>query len=93
MLRDLNIDYVIRGEGEKPFTALVDGVPGDQIGGLSYRCEHPLQPFRHNPPDGPIQDLDALPTPAYHLVRFEAYKPAIGAYRLLALPDERPTNG
>lgn len=93
LLRDENIDYVIRGEGEVAFTALLDGAPLDSIGGLSYRGGNPLQPHQHNDMADPIENLDALPTPAYHLVPFEAYKPTIGAYRRLPAVNMTMTRG
>lgn len=93
VLSDDNIDYVIRGEGEKPFFALVDGQPLESIGGLSYRGTNPLQPFEHNALDDPIQDLDSLPTPAYHLVPFERYEPAVGAYKRLPSINMTMTRG
>jgi len=93
VLGDDNVDFVIRGEGEIPFMDLVDGRPLESIGGLSYRGKNPLQPIQHNPPAEPIQDLDALPTPAYHLIRFELYKPAVGAYRRLPSINMTMTRG
>lgn len=85
VMRNSNIDFVIRGEGELPFLALVNGEPLDSIGGLTYRNGNPLQPVAHNPMAEPLTDLDALPTPAYHLIQFHRYKPAVGAY--LRLPS------
>lgn len=93
VLRDANIDFVIRGEGELAFTQLVRGEPFSTIGGLSYRGSNPLQPIEHNALDEPIQDLDSLPTPAYHLIRFDAYKPAVGAYRRLPSVNMTMTRG
>ena len=93
VLVDPNIDYVIRGEGEKPFYALVDGQPLESIGGLSYRNGNPLQPMVHNPPAEPVADLDSLPTPAYHLIKFHLYKPATGAYRRLPTVNMTMTRG
>ena len=93
VMRDPNIDYVIRGEGELPLFELVDGRPLESIAGLSYRGANPLQPIQHNPPGQPIEDLDSLPTPAYHLIPFNAYKPAIGAYRRLPAVNMTMTRG
>jgi len=93
VLRDVNIDYVIRGEGERPFARLVSGEPLGSIGGLSHRVSNPFQPIEHNVVDEPIQDLDSLPTPAYHLVRFDAYKPAVGACRRLPNINMTMTRG
>ncbi|MCH7596945.1 MAG: cobalamin-dependent protein [Planctomycetes bacterium] len=93
VLADANIDYIIRGEGEIPFSKLLDGDPLESIGGLSYRGGNPLQPIQHNDMDEPITDLDSLPTPAYHLIPFEKYKPAIGAYRRLPAVNMTMTRG
>ncbi len=93
VMQDRNVDFVIRGEGELPFGSLVDGESPDSISGLSMRTTNPLQPIRHNPAGAPIQDLDALPTPAYHLIQFDLYKPAIGAYRRLPAVNMTMTRG
>lgn len=93
VLRDRSVDYVIRGEGELPFVSLVEGEPAEMIPGLSYRGSNPLQPIQHNPMGEPIRDLDSLPTPAYHLIRFDLYKPAIGAYRRLPAINMTMTRG
>lgn len=93
VLRDEHIDFVIRGEGEIPFLDLVDGRAHGAIGGLAYRSGNPLQPIAHNPEDEPLTDLDALPTPAYHLIPFELYKPAVGAYRRLPAVNMTMTRG
>ncbi len=93
VLGDENIDFVVRGEGEIPFAELIEGRPWESIGGLSYRGKNPLQPITHNKLSEPIADLDALPTPAYHLIRFDLYKPAIGAYRRLPSINMTMTRG
>jgi len=93
VMRDENIDYVIRGEGEIAFCSLLDGEAMESIGGLSYRGKNLLQPIEHNPLAEPIAELDSLPTPAYHLTKFELYKPAIGAYRRLPAVNMTMTRG
>lgn len=93
VLEDCNIDFVIRGEGERSFWELGENRPIESIGGLSYRNDNPLQPVTHNPQAAPISDLDSLPPPAYHLIRFELYKPAIGAYRRLPAITMTMTRG
>lgn len=93
VLQDADIDYVIRGEGEQPFFSLVDGRPLESVGGLSHRSNRLLEPITHNPVAEPIMDLDSLPTPAYHLIRFERYKPAVGAYRRLPTINMTMTRG
>ena len=61
VLSDPNVDYVVRGEGERTFSALVEGHPVETISGLSYRGTTPLQPIVNNAEDTPITDLDSLP--------------------------------
>lgn len=93
VLANVDIDYVVRGEGEKPFSALVEGQPLESIGGLSYRGANPLQPIVHNRVDAPITDLDSLPTPAYSLIKFDRYKPSVGSYRRLPSVNMTMTRG
>lgn len=62
------VDFVLRGEAEITLPLLLDRLAGEhqleQVPGLSYRIE--ARPQRNaNAPV--ITDLDALPTPAYHL--------------------------
>jgi radical SAM superfamily enzyme YgiQ (UPF0313 family) len=57
-------DFVVRGEGEAAFRALVDGLAGSSfdpagIAGLSWRGP---RGYRHNP-DGALLELDSLPLP------------------------------
>ncbi len=69
------IDYVIRGEGERTFTELIRALTGggdlNSIHGLSFRSNGLIQ---HNPPRSLIEDLDTLPYPAYHLVEKNLHK-------------------
>jgi hypothetical protein len=62
------VDFVLRGEAEQTLPLLLDQLEGeqrlDQVPGLSY-CVG-AQP-RRNANAPVIQDLDALPSPAYHL--------------------------
>jgi radical SAM superfamily enzyme YgiQ (UPF0313 family) len=57
------VDYVVRGEGERTFRALLDaledGAPLNTIPGLSYR-PHPSSAFVHNPAR-PVQRLEDAP--------------------------------
>ncbi len=93
VLQDLHVDYVIRGEGEESLVELVEGRPLESIGGLSYRSDEAGSPILHNPQSEPIADLDSMPPPAYHLIRFELYKPAVGAYRRLPALSITVTRG
>lgn len=62
------VDLVLRGEAEHSLPNLLDQLDGDRrldlVAGLTYRCA--LQPQR-NANANVIEDLDALPSPAYHL--------------------------
>lgn len=62
------VDLVLRGEAEHTLPLLLDQLEGerrlDQVPGLSYRVD--AQP-RRNANAPVIENLDALPAPAYHL--------------------------
>jgi radical SAM superfamily enzyme YgiQ (UPF0313 family) len=62
------IDFVVRGEADESFPALLEALSGsgkiDDVQGLSYRRNG--APVR-TPNAAPILDLDALPLPAFHL--------------------------
>jgi len=63
------IDVVCRGEGERTIVELADaleaGRPIDDVLGVSFRRGGELH---HNDDRPPIEDLDALPLPAYDLI-------------------------
>ncbi len=63
-----SFDFLVTGEGEKTFYELIEaqdkGRPLDNIEGLSFRKGKRIQV---NPPRDYIQDLDALPFPAWNL--------------------------
>ena len=65
-----NVDFVIRGEGEKTFTELTNHLdehkPLDSVAGLSFRHKNQII---HNQDRPLIQDLNSLPMPAYHKVQ------------------------
>lgn len=64
------VDFVLRGEAEASLPALIDQLHGeqrfDQVGGLTYRVGN--EP-RRNPSAKLIEDLDALPPPAYDMTQ------------------------
>jgi anaerobic magnesium-protoporphyrin IX monomethyl ester cyclase len=72
-----NFDYLICGEGERPFTDLVMGRDISAIKGLLWREAGTI---RQNPPMEPIEDLDSLPFPARHLVDVGKYIPIPSNY-------------
>ena len=64
VLQRPDIDFVVRGEGERTFVELAEALAtgGDlaQIPGLSWRCEDDI---KHNPQQELIHDLDSLSPP------------------------------
>lgn len=64
LLKNLEFDYAIRGEGEFAFLELAQGIPLEQIRGLSYRENNSVV---HNQEREFISDLDTLPFPARDL--------------------------
>jgi anaerobic magnesium-protoporphyrin IX monomethyl ester cyclase len=75
VMADPNIDYVVLGEGElaadELSAALRKGGPVGQIDGLAWREGGEL---RLSPQKRFVEDLDALPFPAWDLVDLSAYR-------------------
>ncbi len=73
-LQSENIDYLVRGEGEKTVLELVktieDGTEVGGIAGISYRKDGKII---HNPKRELIENLDELPYPARHLFNQRKY--------------------
>lgn len=74
-LADDSVDFVLRGEGEVSFPALLDGLrrgvaPVSLEGVAGRQRDGTLFMGRPAPV---IADLDALPLPAYHLIDMERY--------------------
>lgn len=71
----LDFDFLVRGEGEfviaELLNALNNNLPLHAIRGLVYRQENNIV---INAPLPPIEDLDALPFPARHLLNNKLYK-------------------
>lgn len=69
-----NVDIAVVGEGEYAMRDIANYAAGqkniEQIEGIAYRNEGKV--FL-NKPRPPIENLDALPFPAYHLVDIEVY--------------------
>lgn len=80
VLRNEAIDLVVRGEGERTLSRIVAGEPWSGIAGLAFRGEDGIV---LTPPAPIVRDLDSLPPPAYHLIDFRRYHPAVGAYEQL----------
>ncbi len=90
VLCNLAVDVVVRGDGEEPFLELVQGLPLEEIGGISYRQGSTVI---HNRPRPVEMNLDKYPFPAYHLAPMDKYYPAIGAYKRLPAINMVMTRG
>jgi anaerobic magnesium-protoporphyrin IX monomethyl ester cyclase len=71
------VDVIVRGEGERSFAALLgalrDGTPLDAVRGITFVWDGEIV----RTPDEPVlDDLDALPFPARHLVDMTRYRGA-----------------
>jgi anaerobic magnesium-protoporphyrin IX monomethyl ester cyclase len=68
------VDIVVRSEGELTWIDLCDhlehGESLDELPGITYQREGKVI---HNPDRAVIEDVDALPFPAYHLYRMNRY--------------------
>jgi hypothetical protein len=62
------VDFILRGEAEHNLPILVEQLERDcqlhLVPGLTFRC---CEEIHRNPNSKVIEDLDALPSPAYHL--------------------------
>ena len=90
MLRNSAIDVVVRGDGEEPICDLVEGISPESIAGVSFRDGTTV---KHNPARPVNMDLDKYPFPAYHLIDFKNYFPAVGSYRNLPAINMLMTRG
>ena len=90
MLRNSNIDLVIRGDGEEAMIEILQGKPFEHIAGGSHRKD---QLVVHNEARAVQMDLDAYPMPAYHLVDFNLYYPGATTYRNLPAINLLMTRG
>jgi len=78
-LENSNIDFVVKGEGEKTFSELLNsllyGNPSvESINGLVFKKNGKIV---LNPPRAPIDDLDSIPFPAWEVVDFKRYSKQI----------------
>lgn len=76
-------DFVIAGEGEYPMVELLKALEEGRtdfarIAGLTYRQDGKVM---CNPRAPMIEDLDAIPWPAYHLLPIKEYSPSV-VYRV-----------
>src|SRR5262245_14135637 len=90
MLANSAVDGVVRGDGEEAALEIVQGRPFAEILGVSYREGVAVA---HTMPRPVRMDLDSYPMPAYHLVDFKNYFPAVGTYRNLPAMNALMTRG
>ena len=74
VISDLNIDYVVIGEGERTICALLDALENDDdvagISGLAFRNKYRMV---INPPNNWIDDINSIAFPAFDLLDIEKY--------------------
>ena len=90
MLRNSAIDAVCRGDGEETMVDVLRNLPFSDIKGLSHRSGLHVV---HNAPRPLEKNLDKYPFPAYHLIDFKKYFPAVGTYRRLPAISMLVTRG
>lgn len=74
VIKEPNIDYIVRGEGEYTFQELINGIDPREILGLSYKENHGSNGgYFHNEPRPFIPDLDELPFPRKDLINYSPY--------------------
>lgn len=83
-------DFVLSGEAEATLPLLVGGETPEKVPGLCRRDDGTI---RRNEPGPPIEDLDALPAPAFAKLPIGKYRPALGNYRLLPCLGVTMTRG
>lgn len=70
----IEIDYVVRGEGEHTVLGLIDAFKTNKsivgLTGITYRNDNGV---KENPPAQRIKPLDSLPNPAYRLLDMNKY--------------------
>ena len=76
VLKNPNVDIVVRGEGEFTCLDIVKNKPLNEILGISYKSDGGI---RHNLDRPLIEDIDCLPFPAYHLMPMDHYHTALGS--------------
>jgi magnesium-protoporphyrin IX monomethyl ester (oxidative) cyclase len=72
-LADPNIDYVILGEGEQVFPQLIESLQTGQVACVAGIAFRDGEAIRINPRNAFINNLDALPFPARHLLPMSKY--------------------
>ncbi|MDD5069588.1 MAG: radical SAM protein [Candidatus Omnitrophica bacterium] len=89
VLKEKNVDVVVRGEGERPFALLAEAVSSkttySKIPSISYKANGSIV---HNPLSE-LADLKNLPELPYHLIDIRGYMPKMGRRRSLNYESSR----
>lgn len=79
-----NIDFVIKGEGEKPFFHLLEALEGRfQLSGVSGLVYKKGGEIVNNPIEGLIDNLDEIPFPDRKLLPIEKYNSILSGGRVV----------
>jgi radical SAM superfamily enzyme YgiQ (UPF0313 family) len=75
LMKNENVDVIVRGEGEATFTSLVESIEsGRNLANLNGVAFKEGGTVKINPEASLIQNLDTLPFPAFHLLPMENYR-------------------
>lgn len=77
VLQNKYVDFAIRGEAEITFKELTQKSK-EEILGLSYKIDNKIVNNQDRPP---LDYLDSIPDPAYHLLPIKKYRSSIGSYK------------
>jgi len=76
------VDVVVRGQGELTLLEIVERLrDGKNLDGVLGTSQKPGGRVVHHP-ERPVENVNNLPAPAYHLADVDAYQQACGARRL-----------
>lgn len=76
IIKDENVDFIIRGEGEYSFRDLISNKELESIKGLVYKDSTGV--VKLHPEKAVVEDIDDLPMLAYSLIDMKRYFPTAG---------------
>lgn len=85
-IADNKVDVIARGEYDYTLRDLADGIPLEDINGVSYRINGKVH---HNPERPVIESVDELPFPAWHHIDIRDYHDAGKLYPFITLISGR----
>jgi anaerobic magnesium-protoporphyrin IX monomethyl ester cyclase len=90
VLRERNVDFVVRGEGEITMPELLNAIEAGRgvtgVPGVSYKDNGAII---HNPPRAFIENLDSLPSTPWHLFTLERYTGNLNGKKAVGLSAAR----